>query len=152
MFTIQNDNSTLRLDLPADRSYQFSELFAPLASFFEVGADWRTRLVADPTIKDGDVFELVTMIREPAPAPAPAPEPVPNQITVLVKYGTGNSVARTVDAGSTVAGLLARADVKGALGYGDSVQGFISGVPQPGSVALRDGDSVSVHDLACKKA
>lgn len=162
MFIIQNENSRLRLDLPTDRYYQFSELFAPLASFFEVGADWRSRLVADPTIKDGDEFELAIMFRAPAPAPAPAiatlpciqaaPAPEPGQLTVLVKYGTGNSVARVVSDGTTIGQLLARPDVKGALGYGDSVQGFVSGVPQGANITLRDGDSVSVHDIACKKA
>ena len=158
MFIIQNENSTLRLDLPADLPYRFSELFAPLASFFEVGADWRSRLVHDPIIKDGDVFELATMFRAPAPAPAPepapapAPAPEPGQLTVLVKYGTGNSVARVVSDGTTIGQLLARPDVKGALGYGDSVQGFVSGVPQGANITLRDGDSVSVHDIACKKA
>lgn len=158
MFTIQNEDNALNLDLPTDRYYQFSELFAPLASFFEVGAGWRSRLVADPTIKDGDVFELAEMFSAPTPAIATlpciqaAPAPEPGQLTVLVKYGTGNSVARVVSDGTTIGQLLARPDVKGALGYGDSVQGFVSGVPQGANITLRDGDSVSVHDIACKKA
>jgi hypothetical protein len=70
----------------------------------------------------------------------------------LVKYGIGNTVSRVAPVGTTIGALLADPQVKGALGYGTNVQGFVAGVPQGNNIPLRDSDVVSVHDVACTKA
>ena len=96
-----------------------------------------------------EMMAIAASYAAPAPEPAPA---APTTLTVLVKYGIGNTISRVVPVGSTIGALLADPQVKGALGYGANVQGFVAGVPQGSNIPLRDSDVVSVHDVACTKA
>src|SRR5262249_55581656 len=52
----------------------------------------------------------------------------------------------------TVATVLGDQDVKAQLGYGENVEGYIGGVPQPPDSVLVDGMHVSVHDKSCEKS
>lgn len=73
-------------------------------------------------------------------------------INVTIKYGTGNQIVKQFDHPVTINSVLADSSIRGVLGYGSSVEGYIAGVPQPGDITLRDGDVLSVHDKACTKA
>ena len=70
---------------------------------------------------------------------------------VKVKFGTGNELSKDFPLGTTLGCVLKNQFVKGALGYGENVQGFIGGVPQADSTLIADGMTVSVHNAACEK-
>jgi hypothetical protein len=71
---------------------------------------------------------------------------------VVVKYGTGNELARDYPAGTTVGCVVNNASTRAALGYGQSVQGHVGGVPQSDSTQCFEGMVISVNDKSCSKA
>lgn len=73
-------------------------------------------------------------------------------MSITVKYGSGNSLTKTFPVGTTVDGVLKNDAIKGALGFGNNVEGHVDGVPQTGSTSLRDGITLAVYDKACQKA
>lgn len=71
---------------------------------------------------------------------------------VTIVYGTGNEFVKDYDHPVTVEQVLADAAVRSRLGFGQSVEGHLGGVPQPGSVTLVSGDTLHVFDKQCSKA
>jgi hypothetical protein len=71
---------------------------------------------------------------------------------VKIKYGTGNELSKDFPAGTTIGCVLGNQFVRGALGYGQNVQGFVNSVPQNDSTYIAEGMTISVHDKACTKA
>lgn len=71
---------------------------------------------------------------------------------VRIKYGTGNELSKDFPAGTTIGCVLSNQFVRGALGYGSNVQGFVNSVPQSDSTYIAEGMTISVHDKACNKA
>ena len=77
---------------------------------------------------------------------------IDNTITITVKYGTGNSLTRSFTTPITIGAILGDAAIQAALGFGSNVEGYLLGVPQPNSITLRGGDTLSINDKACGKA
>lgn len=72
-------------------------------------------------------------------------------ISITIRYGSGNTLTRTFGTPITVNQVLADRTIKGALGYGDNVEGRLNGIPQPGTNNLVNGDVLEVFDKACSK-
>lgn len=72
-------------------------------------------------------------------------------ITITIKYGTGNTLTRNFTTPITIRQILQDRTIKGALGYGDNVEGRLGGVPQPDTNNLVNGDVLEVFDKACSK-
>ena len=71
---------------------------------------------------------------------------------VKIKYGTGNELSKDFPAGTTLGCVIGNQHVRGALGYGQNVQGHVGGVPQNDSTLIFEGMTISVNDKACSKA
>lgn len=71
---------------------------------------------------------------------------------VTFQYGSGNSVTRNLDYGTTLGTALRDPRIKAALGFGDNVQGVIGNVAQADNTPLKDNMLVTVQDKACNKA
>jgi hypothetical protein len=69
---------------------------------------------------------------------------------ITIQYGTGNVASLEVAEGTTIDAALQQ--VRAQLGFGQSVEGHVEGVPQPPTTTLAEGDTVEVHDKACTKA
>lgn len=106
-------------------------------------------------LTDGETVTVT--LAAPAPAPAPvvevvAPTAPTGTIRVKIQYGTGNTTTRDLPRGATVGQVLTDPTVRGALGYGTSVEGHIDSRPMPTGTTLADCDHVQVYDVACTKA
>lgn len=71
---------------------------------------------------------------------------------VTIKFGSGNELVKEFPEGTSLGCAIKNPHVRGALGYGENVEGHIGGVPQDDSLTLRDGMTVSVNSRACAKA
>lgn len=72
-------------------------------------------------------------------------------MNINIKYGSRNQNFDFAE-GTSIDNVLNDSAIRGALGYGQSVEAHLDGVPQKGSITLRDGDTLSVHDKQCSKA
>lgn len=72
-------------------------------------------------------------------------------MNITIKYN-GRSQVFTLADGINVAAALNDGTVRGALGYGTSVEGHLDGVPQKADITLREGDYLVVYDKQCGKA
>lgn len=72
--------------------------------------------------------------------------------SVTIRYGSGNTLTKDFPEGTSVGCVLTNTAVKAALGYGNNVQGNVSGVPVPDSNTIYSGMTISVTDKACNKA
>lgn len=71
---------------------------------------------------------------------------------VTVRFGVGNQLTRTFPQGSTINSVLTDRNVQAVLGFSTNVEGYVHGVPQPGTTLLVDGMTIDVNNKACEKA
>ena len=71
--------------------------------------------------------------------------------SITIKFA-GNSINAEVNDGTTVGDLLNNDNYKAVLGFGDNVEARISGVTQPATSPVRDGDVLFVATKAASNA
>jgi hypothetical protein len=71
--------------------------------------------------------------------------------TITVRYGT-SSRNHTCDTTATTAQVLADPSNRLVLGYGDNVQGLVSGVVISGDTIIPDGATLNVENKANQKS
>lgn len=72
-------------------------------------------------------------------------------IKVTIEF-SGNSISKSVSAGTTVGAVISDANLKAVLGFGSNVEAQIDGVTAANDAALSEGDTVTIVTKANTKA